>query len=414
MRRVWWLIPLLIACTAAADDSARVERPEVGEEKKGDDKKGDDAVKEIAGTAEFLLTVPKKFAELKGVDVAHNTVILRAEGETEDKTWPLTPDAEIKIRGWWGRLSQLDKAPRVWVWFYVDRAKKPIAIFMLADELSEQDIHGQGSTVKSVSKDKVVVTTAQGKDREIPAALAKVELKDGKKDIELLKPKDHLYVAESFEKVPWQIVDEDRFEDIRKTQKAWLRTQWTEHGLPGTLGLLHVYNGEADVFLDHEAMRWARSLKTGDKVDLTADPPIKAVVKSVQPERERTRVRLVAKPFDLAELKTGQRVHLKMNAPPQSVDDDPVPQDADLPRTKAERIDWFLASINCTCSAGAGDKCTGNFYTLANCNQNACGMPNAMRKLIAKKIDEGLTDRQIFEELIKEKGPLLQRPHVVP
>jgi hypothetical protein len=131
-------------------------------------------------------------------------------------------------------------------------------------------------------------------------------------------------------------------------------------------------------------------------------------------EREKTRVRLVAKTFDLAELKMGQRVHLKMNAPPPSVDDDPVPPDADRPRSKAERIDWFLASIYCTCTAGAGDKCTGHFYTLSSCNPNACGMPNTMRKLLAKKIDEGLTDRQIYEQLITDKGPLVHRPHMLP
>jgi hypothetical protein len=471
MRRVCWLIPLLTACAAAADEPPCIERPKAfetlvnpmcshcrttiyqptqpgddkkgddkkgddkkgddkkgddkkgddkkGDDKKGDDKKGDDkkpsdAVKEIAGTAEFLLTVPKKFAALKGVDVARNTVTLRADGESEDKTWPLIPDAEIKVRGWWGRLSQLAKTPRVWVFFHVDRTKKPVAVFMLADELSEQDIYGPGSTVKSVTKDKVVVTTMQGKDRDIPVALTKVDLKNGKNEIELLNPKDRVFVAESFDKERWQLIDAAGFEVMRKAQQAWLRTRWTEQGLPGTVGLLHVYNGEADVILDHEAMRWGRSLNLGDKVELAADPPIKAVVKSVHPEREKTRVRLVAKTFDLAELKTGQRVHFKMNAPPPSVEDDAVPPDADRPRSKAERIDWFLASIYCTCTAGSGDKCTGNFYTLASCNFNGCGMPNTMRKLLAKKIDEGLTDRQIFVQLIKDKGPLLQRPHLIP
>ena len=51
-----------------------------------------------------------------------------------------------------------------------------------------------------------------------------------------------------------------------------------------------------------------------------------------------------------------------------------------------------------------GDNCTGHFYTLASCNPNGCGMPNHMRKLIGAKIDQGLTDRQIFEQLLKEQG----------
>jgi hypothetical protein len=61
-----------------------------------------------------------------------------------------------------------------------------------------------------------------------------------------------------------------------------------------------------------------------------------------------------------------------------------------------------------------GDRCTGHFYSLASCNPNGCGMPNHMRRTLADKIERGLTDRQIFEELLKEHGPLLLRPHLLP
>jgi hypothetical protein len=79
-------------------------------------------------------------------------------------------------------------------------------------------------------------------------------------------------------------------------------------------------------------------------------------------------------------------------------------------RGKAE---WFLASVYCPCGV-TGDGCTGDFYTLASCNPNACGMPNFMRKKVAAKIDKGLSDKQIFEELVKEYGPDLVRPHLRP
>ena len=51
---------------------------------------------------------------------------------------------------------------------------------------------------------------------------------------------------------------------------------------------------------------------------------------------------------------------------------------------------------------------------LARNNLHACGMPKRMREEIAKLIDQGLTDRQIFEELKKAQGPLLLRPHLLP
>ncbi len=65
----------------------------------------------------------------------------------------------------------------------------------------------------------------------------------------------------------------------RAEQKAWLRQRWLDEGLPGTLTFHHVFSGELELMLDHEAMRWGRSLKLGDKVTLQASPPIQAVVK---------------------------------------------------------------------------------------------------------------------------------------
>jgi hypothetical protein len=168
-----------------------------------------------------------------------------------------------------------------------------------------------------------------------------------------------------------------------------------------------------ELMLDHEAMRWGRALKLGDKVSLDADPPIPAVVKHVTPWRERTQLRLVVNSFDQTELELGQRVRLRVSVPPPELDAAQLPPDLDRPRAKAERVEWFLASIYCTCGVG-GDGCTGHAYTLASCNPNACGAPNMTRKLLAKKIDEGLTDRQIFGELLKDRGPLMLRPHLLP
>ena len=55
-----------------------------GDKKQADNKKAEAAIKEIAGTAEFLRAVPKKFAALKAVDIDKNTVTLRIDGESED------------------------------------------------------------------------------------------------------------------------------------------------------------------------------------------------------------------------------------------------------------------------------------------------------------------------------------------
>src|SRR5437764_12614865 len=75
-------------------------------------KKLDAKVKEIAGSAEFLRSVPKHFATLKAVDVPGYKVTLLIEGEVLPKVWPLVPDAEVKVLGWWGRLDQFKVGDR--------------------------------------------------------------------------------------------------------------------------------------------------------------------------------------------------------------------------------------------------------------------------------------------------------------
>jgi hypothetical protein len=136
-------------------------------------------------------------------------------------------------------------------------------------------------------------------------------------------------------------------------------------------------------------------------------------VREVQPWRERSRLRLVLGGHDATDLKMGQRIHVKMPVPEREVQEALLPSGLDRPRGKDERVEWLLASIYCSCGIG-GDGCTGHFYTLASCNPNACGMPNFMRKKLAKMIDQELTDRQILEQLLKEQGPMLLRPHLLP
>ncbi len=374
------------------------------------DKKLNDKVKEIAGTAEFLRSVPKHFATLKAVDAARRQVTLLLEGEVLPKVWQLVPDAEVKVMGWWGRLDQLQVGDRVWAWFKTDRKKQAVALSMLADEISEQDIHGPGLTVKEL------VAPTKPEKGSPPATVTLQPVKGPSRVLTLPAPTHKLpktiYVQSAGGKARLILTPEE-FEKRREQQKLALRERWVKEGLPGTVAFAHVFSGEMDLILDHETMRWARSLTPGDKVTLRAEPPIKALVKSVQPWRERTQVRLVVHSFDLADLNAGQRLHLVRTPPALEVDTAQLPPDLDRPRTKEERVEWFLASIYCTCQV-KGDRCTGHFYTLASCNPNGCGMPNHMRRVLREQIAKGLTDRQIFEELLKEHGSVLLRPHLLP
>jgi len=63
---------------------------------------------------------------------------------------------------------------------------------------------------------------------------------------------------------------------------------------------------------------------------------------------------MVVNSVDQTELKIGQRIRLKMPAPSPDVEAAKLPPDLDRPRGKDERVEWFLASIYCSCGV-AGD-----------------------------------------------------------
>ena len=313
---------------------------------------GQDNKKPVAGKADVLRHVPKKFAEFFGTDAKTGHVRLKIDGEKEISLWEVQPDAEMKVKGWWGRLDQFGKSDRVWVWFTMDRKKNPKRILMLADELSEQLIHGNSSTD--------FMTELSGQ---------------------------------------------------RKIQKDYLRKIWKTQGLPGTVTFLHPLGGEMEVMLDHEAMRWGRYLKTGDKITLTGK--VRAVVKQVQPWRERTRLVLVTgSGLDQNDYSIGQRIHALVPEPPMKVQQAYEPTDIGRLKSKKERVDWFICNTYCTCKV-PGDRCTGMFYSLASCNVNACGMPNKIRGMVGKMIDKGMNDREILRQLEKERGPALLIPHLL-
>lgn len=408
---VGFLFVLAMVAAAGPADKAAPEPKKGTDDKAAPEKQVNDKIKEIAGRAEVLRAVRKEFATLKAIDLIRHRVTLLVDGESVPKIWELTPDAEVKRAGWWARLDQLTLGDRVWVWFKINRGKEPVAVLMLCDELSEQDIHGPGVTVEAREEQQITLKPVKGPNRTLPTKSVKARRGKDEASVDAF-PKGERVYAQSAGGQARLLLDAAAFEALRAEQKAALRKRWSDEGLPGTVTFLHL-SGEMEFMLDHEAIRWGRSLKPGDKVTLQTTPPSPAVVKYVRPWRERTQLRLVVAGGDLAEMNLGQRLGLRMEVPSMEVDSALLPPDLERPRSRDERIEWFLSSIYCTCQV-KGDGCTGHFYTLASCNPNACAAPNAMRKDLAGLIDQGLTDQQIFEALLKKHGPDLLRPHLLP
>jgi hypothetical protein len=399
-------VALALPGVGVADDKPKQGRPEAM----------------AAGTAEMLRYIPKHFALLKGVDPARRQVTLILEGETEPKAWPVAGPAEFKVHAFWARLEDFRPGERVWVWFELDRKRQPRAVLMLADELSQQDIHdaryslggadpaARTLTVKSEQGQTHVYPLADGLTLKQDGERFRVSGPGGQEDV--LAVGDRVYVQTAGQAVR-RVVNAAGLTALRQAQQARLAKRWAADGLPGRLTFAHPLSGELEVMLDHEAMRWARSLKPKDKVRLKAGEDFVAEVAEVRPWRERTQVRLVVNGFDQVDLRPGLPVGLIMPAPPPEVEQSEWPPDVDRPRSRAERIEWVLASTYCPCGV-ANNICTGMFYTLASCNPNECGLPNIVRGQVADLIDKGLSDRQILEELKKSYGPALLKPHLVP
>src|SRR5439155_10926735 len=144
--------------------------------------------------------------------------------------------------------------------------KQPVAVMMLADELSEQDVHGEGVTVTARTTDRLTLKPVKGTEFSLtlPPSLREAAQK--------LSPGQKVYVQSAGGKVRL-LLDAAGFEALRRKQREALAKLWEAEGLPGTVTFLHL-SGEADFMLDHEAIRWGRSLRPGDKVSLQADPPI--------------------------------------------------------------------------------------------------------------------------------------------
>jgi hypothetical protein len=387
---------------------------------KPDYKPLNDKKREAPGPLGNLDVSARRFALLKAADLRRQRVTLLLEGETEPKEWPVRPGAEVRNTGWWGRLDQFAPGDRVWVWFETDRDKQPVGVSFLADELSEQDLYAP-VTVKAVdgaasgTGTLTLETTRGGKPAVRTIKLGSAELIRGeaKAALDTLKVGEPVHVQTTGEDARL-ILDPTAFEKQRAAQKAVLRKRWTDEGLPGTVVFAHPQRREVELMLDHEAMRWARSLKIGDKVTLRATKPVEAVVRHLRPWRELTQVLLTVDGADSSGLEVGQRVPLRLAAAP-AVDDEKVPQGLGKSQEKAERIEWLMSGVYCTC--GMHDACAGHSYTLAACDSagtTPCGLAKRTRAEIAEQIDKGRTDQEIFEGLLKARGSRLLRPHMSP
>jgi hypothetical protein len=371
--------------------------------------------------ATLLRSAKKLYAAFVEANPAMGEIRLRSEEDGEEKTWALDAEAEIRIRGWWGGLEDLVPGERIWFWVRPDREGKLRAIFMVADEISEQDIHQVPYALSSVDVERREIEVRRkldGKTEEVrslrvPDTLAPV--RDGD-DVVLgaaarVKPGGTVFIQASGKEL-LRIATPEGLPAVKSAQKERMEARWRKTGLPGTVTGLHAVTGEIEILLDHEAMHWGRALKAGDPVKIHLDRPVTAVTLEVRPWNERTRVLLAAAGREFSDVTVGRRIRIGVPEPAAEVLASHLPPDAGRPRDSAARADWVLASTYCACSI-AGDGCTGMYYTLAACNGMTCGMLKRVRTFLAPLIEKGLSDRELLEAMEKEFGAAIWKPHLL-
>lgn len=361
----------------------------------------------------------RQFAVLKSIDAERHRLTLQIEGETELKECDLEPGAEVWHAGWWGRLDQFSIGDRVCVWFSNHR-NQTSTLSLLADELSEQNFYGS-ARIESVAASEPGRSSVSlklfrgGKSVVKTLILSDSSTIDSKRATTsaTLNPGDKCFF-QSNEDETGKLWSPIQFESQRTAQMKILEQLWMDEGLPGIVAFRHQDSSLVDIMLDHESMFWGRTLRPGDRVTMVNGGTFSATVKQLRPWRERTQVLLQLDSADSTESMTHSRVYVKVASVPSDLRVD-EPPGLDRPRTAAERVDWLMSGIYCTC--GMHDMCAGHFYTLAACDSfgtNPCGLAKTTRENMTQRVNAGQSDRKIFDDLLKERGPKLVRPHLSP
>jgi hypothetical protein len=377
----------------------------------------------------LLRQSPKHFVTVVQTDTKNHTVELQVEGKKGTETLTVEPDAEVKIHGTWGRLDQLVAGDRAWVWMHKAKKGHRARIFVIADEISEQEIHGLPYEVTGAdaAKKRVFLRRKYGKEtktRELDLDASITVATQGdlivfsptgggsalQPKIEV-KPGDRVYIQTAGGKIRL-LLSPDVAAELRHKQELVRRADLRGGGLPTSVAANHPFAGEIEVMVDHEAMRWARHQQPGVEVTLMLDKPVKGVLRHVEGWHEKTRLRIATRGPDLADIRPGDRIRIKVPEPPPEVLDSELPVGIGRAKGRDKRIEWFLANTYCSCSI-AGDGCTGMFYTLASCNPTRCGMPKRIKTLVGDLIDKGMKDKDILAELRKTRGPMCLKPHLL-
>ncbi len=366
----------------------------------------------------------RHFAILKDFDAERRQLTLQVEGDPEPTVWFLEPGAEVWYSGWWGRLDQFTKGDRVWVWFSGKRNQTE-SISLLADELSEQNFYGPGNieSVSPVNADhsSVVVKLSRGgkpMTRSVGVSNENLLQNNATSSENAASKVDACFFQSTGDeaRLLWTPAV---FEQHRMRQMAELNQRWTNDGLPGIVAFQHANRRQLEVMLDHESLSWGRTLQPGDRVTLESSSELQATstpatVQQLRPWRERTQLLLeLEQPLPVGST-IDRRIFVKLQAAPANVNFN-EPPGLDQPRSAAQRVDWLMSGIYCTC--GMHDMCSGHFYTLAACDSfgtNPCGLAKRTRADITERVQQGQTDRRILEELLHDRGPNLLRPHMSP
>lgn len=359
---------------------------------------------------DYFARVKKVFARLVSIDAKTNRVTFVVDGTSDERTLQMIEAAELIRNGTWARAADFSGGLRVWIWIDLNRKSEWTRVRMIADELSSHDIHVARYRVASVEggrlrlEHKVLGTETLEFNEQTRFVM----------DSDAPEIGDEVVFQTRYEgkrRVLRRVADGAGLERLRKKQHEQLVARWKKAGIPGTLTQVNPASAEVTLLIDHEGREWTRTLQPGAEVKLVAADSVAGRVRAVRPAREKTELTIVINGLDQASLEPGARVGLIMD-PPEAIDPK-VPAGLGRSRDRGERIEWLLASIYCTCG-NRRNVCVGHFYTLAACLSPECPMPERMRRQFGELIDQGKSDREIYDGLLEKRGALIRKQHLMP
>jgi hypothetical protein len=297
-------LALLVATAATADEPAKLPKPQFN--------------------GPYFGKMPRAWVEVLRTDPERRTMTVRTRKGDEVEV-PVRGDTELRVRDWWGDLTDYYPGQSVMLFVYHDADGKWAYPRAVQDEIQMMSGHKWWWTVDALDAAAGTLDLSRKeKDKEFKESFrvgpeTKVWKGEKPEGITSLKAGDVVLFQTRFDKgearrFAVELLDAKGLEAVKAGQQAKHRERLAARGLPAVVNDVEMLSGALTVSVQWEAADVARGIKPGAKVGVVAGD--KTELKFAAPVAEskgdgtRHKLLLVADPAAVARLKIGDEVRV--------------------------------------------------------------------------------------------------------